>query len=53
MPAEIVVVLLALGLPAAAVRLWWIWWTSPCVDCGLTHSACVCPAGEHTMRPRR
>jgi hypothetical protein len=53
MPHELVIALLALGVPASAVRLWWIWWKSTCVECGFEHSVCVCPANRETMRPRR
>jgi len=52
-PNELAIVLLAVGVPACAVRLWWIWWKSTCVDCGLEHSVCTCPVHRETMRPRR
>jgi len=45
--------MLAVGTPLCVVRLWWIWWQSMCVDCGLQHSACSCGPGDHMMRPRR
>jgi hypothetical protein len=53
MPNEVVVLLVAAGIPACLLRLWWMWWQSTCIACGLAHSACVCPSGDHTMRPRR
>jgi len=52
-PNEAILVLLAGGIPVCLARLWLIWWRSKCVECGLEHSACVCPAGDHLMRPRR
>jgi len=45
--------MLAAGIPASLIRLWWIWWQSTCVGCGYQHKACVCPSGDHMMRPRR
>jgi hypothetical protein len=52
-PNELAVALLALGIPASVIRLWWIWWQSTCGGCGHQHKACVCPADDHMMRPRR
>jgi len=45
--------LLAVGTPMCLFRLWWIWWQSVCVGCGLQRSACDCGPGDHMMRPRR
>ncbi|HEY7179402.1 MAG TPA: hypothetical protein VH305_09520 [Gaiella sp.] len=53
MSNELAIVFLAVGLPACAARLWWIWWKSTCLDCGLEHSLCECPVHRETMRPRR
>jgi len=50
---EVAIILLAVGIPTCAARLWWIWWKSFCVECGLEHSVCVCPVNRETMRPRR
>jgi hypothetical protein len=51
--AEAVIAVVATGVPVCLVRLWLIWWRSDCYSCGLERNACVCPSGEHTMRPRR
>ena len=54
MPVEAIIIpLLCVGVPASLARLWFIWWRSDCGGCGLEHSLCVCPAGDHMMRPRR
>jgi hypothetical protein len=53
MADELVILVAAVGMPACAIRLWWIWWKSVCDSCGLEHSACVCPADGHLMRKRR
>jgi hypothetical protein len=46
------ILVLAVGLPACVFRLWWIQWTSMCVECGLEHRACKCAAGRSTISRR-
>jgi hypothetical protein len=53
MPDALVLALIATVIPASFLRLWWIWWLSGCVGCGLLHKTCECPATDHLMRPRR
>jgi hypothetical protein len=53
MPAAVAIVLISVGVPACLFRLWWIWWQGGCGECGLQRRACLCPADEHIMRPRR
>jgi hypothetical protein len=50
---ELVLAFVSAGIPASFVRLWWIWWTSDCLECGFVRKACTCPSHEHLMRPRR
>ncbi|HZQ65122.1 MAG TPA: hypothetical protein VFA66_07850 [Gaiellaceae bacterium] len=52
-PQSIFIAVVAAGLPACLARLWWLWWKSTCLGCGLTHSTCDCPPAGPTMRPRR
>jgi hypothetical protein len=52
LPQTAVLAIVAAGLPAALVRLWWIWWQGSCDDCGLERRVCTCPP-ERSMRPRR
>jgi hypothetical protein len=53
LPQAAVFAILSVGLPVAAIRLWWIWWLSICGVCGLEHRACECPPDGPVMRPRR
>jgi hypothetical protein len=53
MSDELAVLMVAAGIPACLARLWWIWWQSCCDGCGHRRKVCVCPAGDHLMRPRR
>jgi len=53
MPLEATIAFLGVGIPACLARLWLIWWRSACRGCGFEHSVCVCPSGNHMMRPRR
>ena len=52
-PNELAVILVFAGIPVGLVRIWWIWWHSGCGGCGYQHNTCICPAGDHMMRPRR
>src|SRR5205823_1552583 len=31
------VILTPAGTPSCLLRIWWIWWSSPCRGCGLEH----------------
>ncbi|HEY7693592.1 MAG TPA: hypothetical protein VH816_14745 [Gaiellaceae bacterium] len=53
LPPAAVFAILSVGLPAAVIRLWWIWWLSICGACGLEHRACECPPDGPVMQPRR
>jgi hypothetical protein len=53
MTDELAVLMVVAGIPACFARLWWIWWQSWCGGCGNQRKMCVCPAGDHMMRPRR
>jgi hypothetical protein len=53
MPGSVIVTLVSIGVPVCIVRLWLIWWWSACKGCGFEHRVCVCPPGDHMMRPRR